>query len=129
MFVHRFTIPYIDDLAMPGRYDEKRAIRVDEHDRPVVERLHASAGTDTKAMRDADEPRLHARPPAGDADRERTTAQEAGLETRADRDRPDAWALGTVTFGPPDRDDARHSWPPRALADEMQTTTAVRAEP
>lgn len=105
MFVHRFTVPYVDDLVTPGRYDEARAVRVDEQGRPVVEDRFVGRGTDTKAMRDVDhEARLQpGSPSVGDSGR--SASRALGPETRADRDRPDPRALGTVTFGPPDRDD------------------------
>jgi hypothetical protein len=105
MFAHRFTVPYVDDLVTPGRYDDARALRIDDQGAPVVEQPFNGSGTDTKAMRDVDdEARLRSRALAG-ADSQTTFSPARGPETRADRDRPDPRALGTVTFGPPDRDD------------------------
>src|SRR4051794_19357522 len=46
------TVPVGEERKMPGRYDRRRGLRVDEVDRPIVEFAQVDAGTETRGGRD-----------------------------------------------------------------------------
>ena len=87
------------DVTVPGRYDPRRGLRVDEQDRPVVTGAASSLGTHTRGGRDTDDA-----PPAP------ISALGTVTKAEADRDHP-AVLLSTRSAGGRDIDEDAASWP------------------
>ncbi len=102
------------DVTVPGRYDPRRGLRVDEQDRPVVTGAGRSLGTETRRGRDTDEAPLAPITALGtvtkaEGDRDDpavllTTRSAGGRDVDEDGANAPSALVGTVTFAGPDRD-------------------------